>query len=212
MSPNRRLWVVSVVVGAGLGAFSVLADGIIGGRLIGILGNIASPWGLAAFFVGRLTPSTKRGAAAGALTLVVGVAIYYAVGAARGYVVGEVNLLWTAIALVAGPVMGWSGAAVTSKPDRPPALAVAAPSAMLVAEAIFLAIDRKVWHYDLRAETYRLIDLGVMVALVVGGVVLPLVFERDRRRRRLVYLVVALAGVGGAVGFVLLRRFIVGLA
>src|SRR6185436_10360375 len=123
MSPNRRLWVVSVVVGAGLGAFSMLADGIIGGRLIGILGNIASPWGLA------------------------------------GYFVGEVNLLWTAIALVAGPVMGWSGAAITSKPDRPPALAVAAPSAMLVAEAIFLAIDRRVWHYDLRAETYRLIDL-----------------------------------------------------
>jgi uncharacterized protein DUF6518 len=212
MSPNRRLWVVSVVVGGGLGAFSVLADGIIGGRLIGILGNIASPWGLAAFFVGRLTTSTKRGAAAGALTLVVGVAIYYAVGAARGYVVGEVNLLWTAIALVAGPVMGWSGAAVTSKPERPPVLAVAAPSAMLVAEAIFLAIDRKVWHYDLRAETYRLIDLGVMVALLVGGVVLPLVFEKDRRRRRLVYLVVALAGVGGAVGFVLLREFIVRLA
>ena len=179
---------------------------------IGILGNIASPWGLAAFFVGRLTTSTKRGAAAGAVTLVVGVAIYYAVGAARGYVVGDVNLLWTAIALVAGPVMGWSGAAVTSKPERPPVLAVAAPSAMLVAEAIFLAIDRRVWHYDLQAETYRLIDLGVMVALVVGGVVLPVVFEKDRRRRRLVYLVIALAGLGGAVGFVLLRQLIVGLA
>jgi hypothetical protein len=82
---------------------------------------------------------------------------------------------------------------------------------MLVAEAIFLAIDRMVWHYDLRAETYRLIDLGVMVALVVGGVVLPVVFEKDRRRRRLIYLLVALAGVGGAVGFVLLRAFIAGL-
>jgi hypothetical protein len=108
--------------------------------------------------------------------------------------------------------MGWSGAAIASEPERPPILAVAAPSAMLVAEAIFLAIDRKVWHYDLRAETYRLIDLGVMVALVVGGVVLPVVFERDRRRRRLVYLVVALAGVGGAIGFVLVRKFIAGLA
>jgi len=46
---------------------------------------------------------------------------------------------------------------------------------------------------------------------VVGGVVLPVVFERDRRRRRLVYMVVALAGVGGAVGFVLLRECIVRL-
>jgi hypothetical protein len=60
MSPNRHLWVVSVVVGAALGTFSVLADGIIGGRLFGILGNIASPWGLPAFFVGRLTTSPKQ--------------------------------------------------------------------------------------------------------------------------------------------------------
>jgi hypothetical protein len=82
---------------------------------------------------------------------------------------------------------------------------------MLVAEAIFLAIDRKVWHYDLTVETYRLIDLAVIVALVIGGLVLPVVFEPDRRRRRVVYVVVALAGVGGAVGFLLLREFIVGL-
>jgi hypothetical protein len=210
-SSNResgRLWLVSTVVGAGLGAFSVLADGIIGGRLFGILGNIASPWGLAAFFVGRLTTSPKRGALAGALTLLVGVAVYYAVGAARGYVIGEVNVVWTAIALVAGPVMGWSGAAISARPERPPVLAVAAPSAMLVAEAFFLAIDRKVWRYDLGAEPYRLIDLGVMLALLVGGLVLPLFFEKDRHRRRIVYLVVALAGLGGAIAFVVLRESI----
>ena len=208
MGSSRRLWVVSVVVGAVIGAFSVLADGIIGGRLFGILGNIASPWGLAGFFVGRLTTSPKRGAVAGTLTLVVGIAVYYAVGAARGYVVGEVNLVWTEIALVAGPVMGWSGAAISSEPERPPVLAVAAPSAMLVAEAIFLAIDREVWRYNLGAETYRLIDLGVMLALLVGGLALPLFFEKDRHRRRIVYLIVALVGVGGAIAFVALRELI----
>ena len=199
-----HLWLVSVVVGAGLGAFSVLADGIIGGRLIGILGNIASPWGLAAFFVGRLTTSPKRGAVAGALTLVVGVAVavYYAVGAARGYVVDEVNVVWTAIALVAGPVMGWSGAAISSEPERPPLLAVVAPSAMLVAEALFLAIDRKFWRYNLGA------DLGVMLALLFGGLALPWFFEKDRHRRRIVYLVVVLVGVGGAIAFVVLRELI----
>lgn len=211
MRPGRSLWLVSVMVGVGLGGFSLLADGIVGGRLVGILGNIASPWGLAAFFVGRLATSHRQGAVAGALTLLVGVVVYYLGGALRGYTVGEVDLVWTAIALVAGPVMGWSGAAISSQPERPPILAVAAPSAMLVAEAVFLAIDRRVWHYDLRAETYRLIDLGVMVALVLGALVLPLVFEKDGRRRRLVYLIVALAGAGGAVGFVLLREFIVGL-
>jgi Family of unknown function (DUF6518) len=208
MGSSRRLWLISVVVGVGLGVFSQLADGIIGGRLFGILGNIASPWGLAAFFVGRLTTSPKRGAAAGALTLVVGVAVYYAVGVARGYVVGEVDFVWTAIALVAGPVMGWSGAAISAEPERPPVLAVAAPSAMLVAEALFLAIDRKVWRYNLGAETYRLIDLGVMLALLVGGLVLPLVFEKDRHRRRIVYLIVVSVGVGGAIAFVVLRELI----
>jgi hypothetical protein len=208
MGSSRRLWLISVVVGVGLGVVSQLADGIIGGRLFGILGNIASPWGLAAFFVGRLTTSTKRGAAAGALTLVVGVAVYYAVGLARGYVVGEVDFVWTAIALVAGPVMGWSGAAISAEPERPPVLAVAAPSAMLVAEALFLVIDRKVWRYNLGAETYRLIDLGVMLALLVGGLVLPLVFEKDRHRRRIVYLIVVSVGVGGAIAFVVLRELI----
>ena len=205
---GSRLWLVSFVVGVGLGVFSQLADGIIGGRLFGLLGNIASPWGLAAFFVGRLTTSPKRGAAAGALALVVGVAVYYAAGAARGYVVGEVNLVWTMVALVAGPVMGWSGAAISARPERPPVLAVAAPSAMLVAEAIFLAIDRKVWNYNLVAESYRVIDLGVMLVLLVGGLALPVVFEKDRHRRRTVYMVVALAGVGGAIAFLVLGELI----
>lgn len=209
---SRRLWLVATVVGAGLGTFSVLADGIIGGRLFGILGNIAAPWGLAAFFVGRLTTSPRRGAAAGALALVVGVAVYYLVEALRGYVVGETNVVWTMAALVAGPVMGLSGAAISSRPERPPVIAVAAPSSMLVAEAIFLAIDRRVWHWNLVAETYRLIDLGVMLALLLGGLAFPWLFERDPRRRRVVYLIVALAGMGGAVAFVLLRELIAGIA
>jgi Family of unknown function (DUF6518) len=208
MGSSRRLWLVSAVVGVGLGVFSQLADGIIGGRLFGLLGNIASPWGLAAFFVGRLTTSPKRGGAAGALTLVVGVAVYYLFGAIRGYDVGALNLVWTSVALVAGPVMGWSGAAISAEPERPPVLAVAAPAAMLVAEALFLAIDRKVWRYNLGAETYRLIDLGVMLALLVGGLVLPLVFEKDRHRRRIVYLIVVSVGVGGAIAFVVLRELI----
>jgi hypothetical protein len=79
---------------------------------------------------------------------------------------------------------------------------------MLVAEALFLAIDRKVWRYNLGAETYRLIDLGVMLALLVGGLALPWFFEKDRHRRRIVYLIVALSGVGGAVAFVVLRELV----
>ncbi len=209
MSSNRRVILLAVLVGGGLGVFSVLADGILPGRLFGILGNIAAPWGLAAFLVGCQTTSWRRGALAGGLALVVGVAVYYLGVAERGYVAGGANLVWTAVALVAGPVMGLSGAAIRSRPAHPPVWAVAAPSAMLVAEAIFLALDRKVWRWNLGAEPYRLIDLGVMIALLFGGLALPFVFEKDRPRRGVVYLVVALVGVGGAFGFVALREFIV---
>jgi hypothetical protein len=84
MSPGRRVLLAAVAVGCLLGTFSILADGIIGGRLFGILGNIASPWGLAAFFVGRRATSSRLGATAGALTLVVGVTTYYLGTALRG--------------------------------------------------------------------------------------------------------------------------------
>ncbi len=188
-----RALLIAVGVGAGLGVFSVLADGILPGRLFGILGNIAAPWGLAAFLVGHRSTSWKRGALAGGLTLVVGVAVYYISVAARGYQANGANLVWMMIAFVAGPVMGLSGAAVKSRPTRPPVWAVAAPSAMLVAEAIFLAIDSRVWRWTLGAEPYRLIDLGVMLALLLGGLALPFVFEKDRHPRGVVYLIVVLA-------------------
>jgi hypothetical protein len=61
---------------------------------------------------------------------------------------------------------------------------------MLVAEAIFLAVDRWVWHWNLDADPYRLIDLGVMVALFLGGLGLAAWFERDRRSRPEVFLAV----------------------
>lgn len=207
-----RLLLIAIGVGAGLGVFSLLADGVIPGRLFGILGNLAAPWGLAAFLVGHRTTSWTRGAIAGGLTLAVGVGVYYLGGALRGYVVGEANLVWTVTALVAGPIMGLSGAATASRPTRPPIWAVAAPSAMLVAEAIFLLVDRRVWRWNLRAEPYRLIDLGVAVAFLVGGLLLPAQFVKDARRRAVVSVVVAVAGACGALGFVLLRRLIAGLA
>ena len=117
--------------------------------------------------------------------------------------------MWTLIALVAGPVMGLCGAAIASRPTRPPVAAVAAPSAMLVAEAIFLLLDRRFWLWNLRAEPYRLIDLGVALALLVGAFALVAVFEKDRHRRLVVSLVIAAAGVCGAFGFVLLQRLVV---
>jgi hypothetical protein len=79
------VYLLAIVVGVALGVFSILADGIIPGRLVTLLGNIAAPWGIAAFVVGFRASSVKQGAAAGALALVVGVATYYAGAALRDY-------------------------------------------------------------------------------------------------------------------------------
>jgi hypothetical protein len=206
---NRRPFLAAVVVGAALGVFSILADGIVGGRLFGTLGNLASPWGLAAFLVGLRTTSLRRGALAGALTLVVGVATYYLGVALRGYVLVEANVVWTAVAAVAGPIMGLSGAAISSRRKRPPVVAVATPASILVAEAIFFVIDRRVWLYNLQAEPYRLVDLGVVAAFLVAGLALPALFVSERRRRAAVYIAVAAVATCGAFGFVLLLDLIV---
>ena len=212
MSSNRRVSLIAVGVGVLLGAFSTLADGLVDWRLIVILGNIASPWGLAAFLVGRRATSPRRGAAIGAVTLVVGVATYYLVAAIRGYVLGSADVVWTIVALVAGPLMGSCGAATASRPARPRVAAVIAPAAMLVGEALFLAIDRRVWRWNLGAEPYRLIDLAIMVVLFLGGLSLAAWLDRRRARRAAVSVAVGAAGLAVAVGFVVLRDLIVRIA
>lgn len=198
---------VAAVVGIALGVFSILADGILPGRLFVLLGNIAAPWALGAFAVGYRSTSPRQGALAGALALVVGVATYYAGAAVRGYSVGELNVVWTVVALVAGPVVGACGSAISTRRERPPLVAVVLPGAMFVAEGLFLLYDRKVWRTNFGAEPYRLIDVGVAAALVAGGFVLAWVFV-DRGRRVPALLGVAGVGVIGAFGFVLWERII----
>ncbi len=200
---------LAIVVGVALGAFSLLADGILPGRLFTLLGNIAAPWVVAAFFVGFRATSVKQGALTGGLALLVGVATYYLGGTLRDYVVNSTNVVWTVVALVAGPVMGACGAAVSNRRQRPPMIAVALPAAMLVAEGLFLVIDRKIWQSNLGAEPYRLIDLGVALALVVGGLMLPWVFLKDRPSRASGYVLTVAGGAFGAFAFVLLQRLIV---
>lgn len=136
----------------------------------------------------------------------VGVVTYYAGAAARGYVAGELNVVWTVVALVAGPIIGACGAAISTRRDHPPLVAIVLPAAMLVAEGLFLLYDRKVWRTNFEAEPYRLIDVGVALTLVLGGFVLAWAFVNGRRLPAL--LGAAGLGVLGAFGFVLLERII----
>ena len=205
---RRGLFLVAIVVGMALGVFSLLADSVFRARAFEIVGNLASLWGLAAFFVGYRAASWRQGAFAGALVLVVGVATYYNAGVIRGHAVADVNVVWAVASLVAGPIMGGCGAAVSTHRERPPIVAVAAPAAMLVAEAFFLLIDRQAWAWNLSAERYRLHDLGVAFAMLIGGLVLPWVFVKEPRRRGNTYLLVAAGGTIGAFAFVVLKGLI----
>jgi len=206
---DSRLFLIAAVAGVGLGLYSVLADGILPGRLFVLLGNMAAPWGLVAFLVGRRTRSIRRGAAAGATTLVIGVVVYYVATAIRWDVLGGQTIAWTVVALVAGPVMGLCGAATAASPSRPPVAAVVVPSAMLVAEGLFQAYRYRAWQWDLATAKYRLAELGVILALVIAGLVLPRLLLEDRHDRHVAYLLVPAAAIAGATALVLLGRLVV---
>src|SRR5262245_60334466 len=98
--PNAAgVLILAAAVGVALGVFSTLADGIIPGRLVTLLGNIAAPWVIGAFVVGYRATTVKQGALVGAVTLVVGVATYYVGGSLRDYAVANAtNVIRTVVA------------------------------------------------------------------------------------------------------------------
>ena len=78
MRRSHYLLVAILVVGGGLGLLSMVGES--SQRALTILVNLAAPWALGAFLVGRLAPSPKLGALAGGATLVVGMATFSATG------------------------------------------------------------------------------------------------------------------------------------
>lgn len=89
-----QVLLAAIAVGCGLGAISVWGERA-GVRVLTIVANLASPWGLAALVVGRLTSSMKRGAFAGGLTLLVGMAAFYVLIPAL-YIHSAREVVWTA--------------------------------------------------------------------------------------------------------------------
>lgn len=97
-----------------------------------------------------------------------------------GYGLGSTTLQWAVVALLVGPLMGCCGAAVSGGRPRPPVLAVAAPAMMLLAEAVFFLWERRVWLWNLQAEPYRLVDLGIALGSVGLALWLPFVLTQGR--------------------------------
>ncbi len=205
---RRHQLLLAAVVGAALGALSFLGDGRLGGRAFVLVGNLASPWGLAAFGVGRFSKSARGGALAGGVTLLAGVVVYYLLGASVGYVVNAGNVVWIAVAVLVGPVLGLAGGVVASGGGRSRLAAAAAPSVMLMAEATFVLIERRVWLWNLAREPHRIIDLAVIAVMIALALTLPVWLVRERHRLRLVYPAIVLGGLAGAGGLALLYEIL----
>ncbi|MEA2516734.1 MAG: hypothetical protein QOG16_572 [Actinomycetota bacterium] len=200
-----RVLLATVLVGGALGALSVFGEGPGRPRALVLVANLASPWGLAALFLGRWTREPRRGAIAGAGALVLGMVAFYVFTPAL-YLHGIRDIIWTAVALIVGPIMGLCGALTLSHRHRRVALlALAAPSAMLLSETLWLAKDRRAWAWNLRLEPQRIVDVVVLIVLAVLAFLLPRLLSNDRDRFPRVYLLVVVLAIAGAVGFVTLQ-------
>lgn len=75
----RGVSLVAVVVdGLMVGGLAVLGDGVVPMRAIGLMGNLAAPWVITAYVVGRRTQGPASGAVTGAMAPVVGCVVLHA--------------------------------------------------------------------------------------------------------------------------------------
>lgn len=138
-----RLIAVAIGIGLLLGAASRFGNSL--PEVPAWLFNGGAPWLLVAFFVGAGTRSRWSGSLFGALTLACAVVGYF--GYAR-LVAGQANLPAAAqsarpllaVALVGGPLLGCAGGLWRDSAGWPRTLAVAALSAVLTDEAVFLLL------------------------------------------------------------------------
>ena len=200
---SRYLPLAILAVGGGLGVVSVLGEGSF--RALTIIVNLASPWAFGAFIVGRLASSPKLGALAGGLTLVVAMATFFGLTVVGSYVISPRQVIWTVTAALVGPITGMCGAILSSGQVRWREAAIVIPSAILLAEALWIGWDRRVWLWNYRLEPQRITDLVILVGLIALAFALPLLFKRNEDPLLKLYLVTVVVGVIGAGGFASLQ-------
>jgi hypothetical protein len=177
---------VTVLFGVAIGIAGRATDHV-SSSLLYWAGTLGGPWLLTAFAVGAFTGSRRRGAAAGAVALAVGVVTYYAVfrlveertSTLDAVVVGTA---WTLGALPIGAAFGWAGGA-WRRTRGPRWTAVLAGA--LVGEALLLWLQGRLVGGTWRQED-AVIALQTQAVIGVGA---ALVLARARMR--------ALAWTGG---------------
>jgi hypothetical protein len=129
---------------------------------------------------------------------------FYGISYAAGYVRGPRDFIWTFVAVIIGSVMGACGGFLVGPRASRPAIAVVAPSAMLLGETIWLVFERKLWRIDLQLESYRWTDVAIFGSLAVLTILLPF-FIRTRTKISITYVSIVMLSVAGAAGLASLQ-------
>lgn len=164
-SPTRRTTVtVPVALGLGLaaGAATSLLQTHADQPWLGLV-NSASPWLTTAFVAGVLQPRWRPAVLAGLAATVLQVVGYYGTASLRGFgVSSSFVVLWTACAVLGGPLLGWAGH--VWRTGRPHAWA---PAAATVLAASWVA--EGLVSYGWRLGYTSTAALFVVVGLVLGA-------------------------------------------
>ena len=176
-SPHRRLALLALGAALALGLagrVAVHAGGHLPhGDALAALGRAAvalgGPWLAAAWSIGALAGSRKRGALGGGVALALGTAAWYLLTVATGgraavaYAV-PVAAAWAAVALGAGALFGLAGAAWRDGGRRVRAAAIAAVAGALAGEALLLAGQWSGRAAALVLTTELSVGLGLLAA------------------------------------------------
>ena len=143
-------------------------------------GNLPSHWLVTAFAVGVIARSRPAGTLAATLALCLAVVVYYATiswaGDRPGVDLQRPALVWSAVALVAGPMFGLAGAVWLIGPSRLKPWAVALLCGGFFGEAAFILWRMKT--LDLGEPAVLFASLELVVAMV-----LPVFMLRSMRER-----------------------------
>ena len=189
----------SIGGGALLGAAAWWSDQL--GYPAGLLipANAIGAWLAVAFVLGASARTIPTGALRGLLGLLAAVATYYVLFALlgvgfRAMGASHAATVWGLVALIAGPLLGGSGAVWRHGTGWPRAIGVAVLAAALVGEGVVFGGSRLV-RVDQLGN-----DPGAVLFLVeiVIGLLLPLVLLHGQERVRGYVATIALAVIAGA--------------
>lgn len=170
-TPRTADVVLVLAVGLGVGALTSCGQAYLGGVLSAFV-NSASAWLVAPFLVGARMRSGREAAVAGLAVCGLQVAGYFVTAELRGYPSGDAALaLWTACAIVGGPVFGVAGRLWRRATGDLRGVGAAVLPAAFLAEGAWTY-----WH--------ELHDDGTAALWVAIGAFLAVALTRGRRELR----------------------------